>query len=285
MNVVPAGARGNAAPIPVTGPCGHRYQVMNDSAPTAQCGCGMFAVGKCATCGDAVCGLHGTHNSGGFFVCAKHLQEAAAQDATERLQRRDQAERYAEEQREERLHARRAAAPGFPEGAATASELSAALRRLVPSHAKCYVIERKSFRRSTTVRGWGFPLGCTAERDVSGAKRYHHGGLLVTDDGRAFYTSQRKRSWSWKPGDYEYGKPPESITRVREVDVERILHYVLNWMGRPGAGLTPARMKRLRALVDSGRMSEEEAQRLAPGGVVTDGAWRVIRDRERAADG
>jgi hypothetical protein len=43
---------------------------------------------------------------------------------------------------------------------------------------------------------------------------------------------------------------------------------------------TPARAKVLRHLVAEGRLSQDEADRLAPGGAVSDAAWAIIRDRQ-----
>jgi hypothetical protein len=71
-NVVPAGAQGNAVQVPIYGVCGRRYQEGSASDGGPQCACGMFAVGLCATCGNAICGDHGRQSNMGF-ICNAHI--------------------------------------------------------------------------------------------------------------------------------------------------------------------------------------------------------------------
>ena len=252
---------------------------------SAECCCGMFAVGTCRTCGQALCGLHGTHNAGGDFVCVRHLQEAAAEDAVERARRNADAQRSAERYRAQARQAREAAAPGFPpEGPASAADLSAALRQLVPSHAREYIIARRSLGRTTKVRGWGFVRSSTPKTNHIGGSYYRHEGLIIADDGQAWEVAEDSQAKSWVPSDYqEFGHRPRQASRVGADDVQRILAAVLQWTGKrlqfeAEKGPTPARMAHVEMLVAEGRLSAEEAERLAPGGVVGSEAWEAIRE-------
>ncbi len=73
-DVVPAGAQGNAVPIPLYETCGHRYQMHDVQQFTRACGFGMFAVGQCVLCGQALCGQHVLSRSPGV-MCATHADE------------------------------------------------------------------------------------------------------------------------------------------------------------------------------------------------------------------
>ena len=287
-DVVPPGAHGNASHIPITRTCGYRFQVGTAASAGAQCWCSMYAVGTCRTCGQALCGQHGSQDAGGSFLCNHHIQEdarrraaAQAREDAEKRQRREEIARHAEQQRQEMLEARRQALPEFPvEGGAMAAELSAGLRTLVPDRARTFVVERRSLGRTMKVRGWGFRLGSEVKENARGGTYFRHRGLIVTDDDRAFIVTELSPSSDWSVGDHTHGKPPAETSGVGVSEVQTIVSQVLKWTGKPqGAGTTPARTEHLEGLVRNGRVSREEAERLAPSGAVSDAAWAAIRDR------
>ncbi|HEX7135987.1 MAG TPA: hypothetical protein VF228_25635 [Iamia sp.] len=95
--------------VTTSGVCGHRYQegTSMSSSPlgcTAP-GCGYFAVGRCAQCGDPVCGQHlGNHE--GTSLCPTHLTEArATAQARAREERASVAAARAEQHRREQAEA------------------------------------------------------------------------------------------------------------------------------------------------------------------------------------
>jgi hypothetical protein len=285
VGVVPPWQGGNhtANPAPVTRTCGYQFQIGDGAVTTSQCACGMFAVGTCQTCGAALCGRHGMH-AGGVFVCVRHVAEAGAAERAEAARRSAEARARAEEDKRRYAEARLAVLPEVPVGPADARGLSKALNRLVPSRAKGYVIGRKSFGRRTVVRGWGFALRSVPKTNHFGGAYYRHEGLIITDDGHGFSVVEESTSKSWAPGDYRVGQPPYRSDGLSEEDTNKVVGHLLDWAGlrlefEPEAGPTPARLRHLRGLVADGRLSSDEAERLAPDGEVSDEAWAVIRER------
>jgi hypothetical protein len=55
--------------------CGNRYQEGSPIGNAPSCRCGMFAVGRCATCGLAVCGKDGEFVEG-YLMCRAHAAES-----------------------------------------------------------------------------------------------------------------------------------------------------------------------------------------------------------------
>lgn len=212
---------------------------------------------------------------------AQRRAAAQAREEAEKKQRSREVARRAEQQRHAMLTARHQALPEFPvDGGALASELSAGLRKLVPDQARSFVVQRKSFGRTKSVRGWAFRFEAAEKINAHGGRYYRHRGLIVTDDGYAYVVAAESPSESWTVGDYTHGQPPSATLRVGVHEVQKIVDQVLKWTGRSqGTGTTPARTEHLERLVSTGRMSHEEAERLAPNGAVSDVAWATIRTR------
>jgi hypothetical protein len=61
VGMVSPQASGLNVPAPVQRLCGYRYQVPVSSVT---CHCGMYSIGRCAACGEPVCGLHATQTKG-----------------------------------------------------------------------------------------------------------------------------------------------------------------------------------------------------------------------------
>jgi hypothetical protein len=229
-DVVPAGAAGNPTAVPVTGPCGHRFQTgQHASAPA--CTCGMFAVGTCTQCGLSICGTHGEDDGGGHFVCKQHRIDAESIAASEQASARREALTAAAAETARVLAARRAAAPGFPESACATSELTAALQRLVPMRARRYAIERKSFGRTVSVTGWAFSI--TSDLAESSHSRFwRHSGLLVTTDGLAYTMEAESQSPFWTPGNFDVRPSIQPRRQIGADEVEGVLTHVLDWTGQ-----------------------------------------------------
>lgn len=78
-NVIPAGAQGNPVDVPLYGSCGHRFQTGPSPAGAAQCTCGMFAVGRCTTCDQPLCGDH-VDRYAGQVMCEAHAAALRTSD-------------------------------------------------------------------------------------------------------------------------------------------------------------------------------------------------------------
>ncbi len=287
-DVVPPNQYANPSAIPLTRTCGHHFQVGTGQPAAAQCSCGMFAVGTCHQCGEPRCGQHGSLAGGVKFLCNSHIQNAnhrrnlkEYQRDAERKRQAEQVAREAEEQRRQMVAAQQKALPELPaEGGASAAQLSAGLAELVPDRARSFVVERRSLGRSRRVRGWAFPLETRKPNFETRHTYYRHRGVIVTNDGRAFIVQTESPSRTWTPGDHTHGPPHSETSGLSPADTAAILGQVRKWLGRgPGEGTTPARTAHLEMLVREGRLSQEEASRLAPSGAVSDEAWAAIRDR------
>jgi len=84
---VPTGRHPSGVEGPLEEPvaCGFRYHTSGPSQPGSAllCSCGTFAIGQCATCGDAVCGDHSTQTNLGR-LCGECLASERAKAAAQR---------------------------------------------------------------------------------------------------------------------------------------------------------------------------------------------------------
>lgn len=185
VDVVPTGMQGNLADVPISGVCGHRYQAGAMTSPL--CFCGVFSVGTCRQCGQALCGDHGTQ-AGGSFVCVQHVVEArqraldenAARNATATRERRELERRMAQERAE--LIAREL--PGFPERELTGRELAELLADLVPERTQRLVVRRVLTYIPLWIDGWMLKTPRHAFLLARGGASYHEHVTLGTQPPR-----------------------------------------------------------------------------------------------------
>lgn len=202
VDAAPPGLGGNMGfvPIPIYDRCGHRYQTSPRETMTETCACGMFAVGLCSTCGRPRCGEHSGF-LGGKFVCSAHVfeanQEEAKQAAEEKRRLIDAATQQSQERERREQQRYEQLAPGFPDGACSGPDMSAALTRLVPSHPSTYIlgyqrispkINYRHWGPAIPIEGWGFETG-RQSLETEGCVTGHHGlGLIITLDGICYRT-------------------------------------------------------------------------------------------------
>ncbi|WP_217924703.1 hypothetical protein [Miltoncostaea oceani] len=231
VGAAPAGLHGNLSgvPMPVHGPCGHLYQAAPVSGGS-MCLCGMFAIGKCQTCGLERCGIHGTHNAEGVFVCAEHIAEARAtavrqsEDAA-----REAARRREEEQSRALADLLATSLPGLRPDARAGPDLAAALSE----HAGSWKERLRIFGFTTgrpkakKAQGWWFTVGSRFDRESYTPKRKVW--ILVTTEGHVYRA---------ETGDVD--SPPRSIdtplsaqymSEVTDSQLECIAQQVLRWKG------------------------------------------------------
>jgi hypothetical protein len=86
VHVIPPGRQGNPTAIPVTEPCGHRFEVAMSAEP---CECGLGSLGHCTECGRPVCHLHGTVVERRLLCdrCIAERREALAREQQEAAER------------------------------------------------------------------------------------------------------------------------------------------------------------------------------------------------------
>lgn len=287
-DLVPPGAHGNPSAVPITRVCGHHFQVNTGQAPVTQCTCGTFAIGTCRACGQARCGVHGSLDGGSNFVCNEHISERerrlavkAFNEAAAKKHRLDENAAEIEARRQQMLSDGHDDLPEFPtRGGATAAQLSEGLQEHAPDRSRSFVVELKSLGRTVTVRGWGFAVSAVPRTNSRGGTLYQHRGVIVTDDGRAFVVTAETPAKQWTPGDHAHGPPPIETDAVPQADALTILSHVARWTGKSAdAGITPARTLHLERLIENGTVTQQEADGLAPEGIVSDAAWATIRDR------
>jgi hypothetical protein len=182
----------------------------------------MFSVGVCARCSTPLCGQHGTHDSGGYFVCVSHVQEDGAAAAADRERAAERTLAEAKEAVEREKEALRAALPGFPVDQADGRKLANALERLVPDKKELFVTEQKSFGRTSSKDGWGFAIEQT-DRETSRWK-----GLVVLTDC-TMHTVHGRRPGRWRPDDLLPLAQPSPVSIVRGGHLRAVIDQVLNW--------------------------------------------------------
>ena len=93
---------GLMGPVPaaIQQPCGRRYHEAgggNEVDVNAACACGIFAIGRCADCGDLVCGEHGALYEG-RFTCRADIDRRRQRTAQAKQRENDEAVRRTDQQ-------------------------------------------------------------------------------------------------------------------------------------------------------------------------------------------
>jgi hypothetical protein len=227
--------QGNPTDIPVFGTCGFRYQEGDTATP--RCSCGMFSVGACARCGAMLCGQHGSHDSGSYFVCNHHIADDR-KNTLEEQRRHDK--RELEEAKAELEEAKAAVqrerealeliVPDFPHGgAARGSELAQVLERLVPNKKQSFPAGQKSFGRKRYVHGWGFATECKQDSEIRG---WWWRGMVVESDGTLHFAREQAME-GWHPTHVlSRSGMPDGTCSIGGDELRAVLEQILDWMGK-----------------------------------------------------